>query len=209
MDLTFQVPMQACSLQHRTLLPSPVTPPAGCCFLFGSVSSSFLELFLHSSPVAYWAPTHHLSTQEFHFSSSVLRNVCIGIKRDTWGCHRGRGCREPRVGPQGAVRPSQRAPHRAHGDWRGKWPLSCGGCTRYLAVGKRRQAGGPPWVLLGRLGSLRREPGRPQVLPRRRLTSQHTGLASRICPAVLLSRPLELCPSTLPASVSGQRAEHH
>ena len=57
MDLTFQVPMQYCSLQHRILLPSPVTSTTGCCFLFGSVSLFFLELFLHSSPVAYWAPT--------------------------------------------------------------------------------------------------------------------------------------------------------
>ena len=45
MDLTFQVPMQYCSLQHRTLLPSPVTSITGHCFLFGSVSSFFLELF--------------------------------------------------------------------------------------------------------------------------------------------------------------------
>ena len=29
----------------------------GCCFCFGSFSSFFLELFLHSFPVAYWAPT--------------------------------------------------------------------------------------------------------------------------------------------------------
>ena len=57
MGLTFQVPMQYCSLQHRTSLPSPVTPTTGRCFCFGSVSSFFLELFLHSSPVAYWAPT--------------------------------------------------------------------------------------------------------------------------------------------------------
>jgi len=57
MDLTFQVPMQYCSLQHRTLLPSPVTFTTGCCFCFGSVSSFFLESFLHWSPVAYWAPT--------------------------------------------------------------------------------------------------------------------------------------------------------
>ena len=56
MDLTFQVPMQYCSLQHRTSLPSPVTPTTGCCFCFGSISSFFLELFLHQSPVAYWAP---------------------------------------------------------------------------------------------------------------------------------------------------------
>ena len=37
MDLTFQAPMQYCSLQHRTLLPSPVTLTTGCCFCFGSV----------------------------------------------------------------------------------------------------------------------------------------------------------------------------
>ena len=49
--------MQYCFLQHQTLLPSPVTSTTGCCFCFGSVSSFFPELFLHSSPVAYWAPT--------------------------------------------------------------------------------------------------------------------------------------------------------
>ena len=48
--------MQYCSLQHWTLLPSPVTSTTGCCFCFGSISSFFLELFLHWSPVAYWAP---------------------------------------------------------------------------------------------------------------------------------------------------------
>ena len=58
MDLTFQVPMQYCSLQHRTLLPSPVTSTTRCHFCSGSVSSCFLELFLHWSPVAYWAPTN-------------------------------------------------------------------------------------------------------------------------------------------------------
>ena len=58
MDLTFQVSMQYCSLQHWTLLPSSVTSTTGCCFCFGSVSSFFLELFLQLSPVAYWAPTH-------------------------------------------------------------------------------------------------------------------------------------------------------
>ena len=57
MDLTFQVSMQYCSLQHRTLLPSAVTFTAGYCFCFGSIPSFFLELFLHWSPVAYWAPT--------------------------------------------------------------------------------------------------------------------------------------------------------
>ena len=56
MDLTFQVPMQYCSLQHRTLLLSPVTSTAGYCFCFGSIPAFFLELFLLWSPVAYWAP---------------------------------------------------------------------------------------------------------------------------------------------------------
>ena len=58
MDLTFQVPMQYFSFQHKTLLPSPVISTTGYYFLFGSISSFFLELFLHSSPVACWAPTN-------------------------------------------------------------------------------------------------------------------------------------------------------
>ena len=45
-------------LQHWTLLPSPVTSTSGHYFHFGSVSSFFLELFLHSSPVVYWAPNY-------------------------------------------------------------------------------------------------------------------------------------------------------
>ena len=72
MDLTFKVPMQYCSLQHWTLLPSPVTSTIRCCFCFGSISSFFLELFLYQSPVAYWAPTNwgvHLSVSyPFAFS---------------------------------------------------------------------------------------------------------------------------------------------
>ena len=71
MDLTFQVPMQYCSLQHWTLLFSPVTSTTGCWFCFGSIPSFFLELFLHWSPVAYWAPTDLASS-----SSSVL-SFCL------------------------------------------------------------------------------------------------------------------------------------
>ena len=37
MDLTFQVPMQYCSLQHLTLLPLPVTSASGRYFCFGSI----------------------------------------------------------------------------------------------------------------------------------------------------------------------------
>ena len=39
MDWTSQVPMQYCSLQHQTLLPSPLTSTTGCCFCLGSISS--------------------------------------------------------------------------------------------------------------------------------------------------------------------------
>ena len=71
MDLTFQVPMQYCSLQHWTMLLSPVTSTAGHCFCFGSIPSFFLELFLHWSPVAYWAPTD-LGSSSFGILSFCL-----------------------------------------------------------------------------------------------------------------------------------------
>ena len=59
MDLTFQVPMQYCSLQHPLLLP-PDTPTTECHFHFGPAASFFLELWViafHCSPVAYWTPS--------------------------------------------------------------------------------------------------------------------------------------------------------
>ena len=43
----------------------------GHCFRFGSVSSFFLELFLHSSPVVYWAPTD-LGSSSFNVISFCL-----------------------------------------------------------------------------------------------------------------------------------------
>ena len=79
MDLTFQVPMQYCSLQHWTLLPSPVTSTTGSCFSFGSISSFFLELFLQFSPVAYWKPINldsscfSVISLPFHTVHGVLR----------------------------------------------------------------------------------------------------------------------------------------
>ena len=56
MDLPSQVPIQYCSLQHRTLLLSPVISTSGCSFCFGSNPSFFLKLFLHWSLVVCWAP---------------------------------------------------------------------------------------------------------------------------------------------------------
>ena len=83
MDLTFQVPMQYCSLQHWTLLPSPVTSTTGCCFWFGSISSFFLELFLYCSPVAYWAPTD-LGSSSFSVLSFCLLILFMGFSRQEY-----------------------------------------------------------------------------------------------------------------------------
>ena len=80
MDLTFQVPMLCWSLQHGTLFPSPVTSTTGHCFHFGSVLSFFLELFLHWSPVAYWAPTD-LGSSSFIAPSFCLFVLSMGFSR--------------------------------------------------------------------------------------------------------------------------------
>ena len=65
--------MQYCSLQHRTLIPSPVTSTTGCYFCFGSISSSFVELFLHWSPITYWVSTYLWS------SSFSIVSFCLFI----------------------------------------------------------------------------------------------------------------------------------
>ena len=83
MDLTFQVPMQYCSLQHRTLLLSPVKSTTGYCFCFGSIHSFFLELFLHWSPVAYWAPTD-LGSSSFSILSFCLFILFKGFSRQEY-----------------------------------------------------------------------------------------------------------------------------
>ena len=83
MGLIFQVPMQYCSLQHQTLLPSPVTATTGCCCYFGSVSSFFMELFLHWSPVAYWAPTD-LGSSSFSVLSFCLFILSMGFSRQEY-----------------------------------------------------------------------------------------------------------------------------
>ena len=61
------------------LLPSPVRSKTGCCFCFGSISSFFLELFLHSSAVANWAPTN-LGSSSFNVLSFCLFILFLGFK---------------------------------------------------------------------------------------------------------------------------------
>ena len=74
---------QCCSLQHWTLLLPPVTSIAGWCFCFGSVSSFFLELFLHWSPVAYWAATD-LGSSSFSVLSFCLFILFMGFSRQEY-----------------------------------------------------------------------------------------------------------------------------
>ena len=58
-DLTFQVPMQYCSLQHRTLFPSPVTSTTGHLFLLWCclfILSGLISPFFSSSILGtYWS----------------------------------------------------------------------------------------------------------------------------------------------------------
>ena len=67
MDLTFQVPMQYCSLQHWTLLLSPVTSTTGHCFRLTPFLHSFWSYFstdLHSTLGTY-------RPGEFHFQYPI------------------------------------------------------------------------------------------------------------------------------------------
>ena len=83
MDLTFQVPMQYHSLQHRTLLPSPVMSTTWCGLCFGSVCSFFLEPWLNWSPVACWAPTN-LGSSSFSVLSFCLFILFMGFSRQEY-----------------------------------------------------------------------------------------------------------------------------
>ena len=83
MNLTFQVPMQYCSVQHQTLLLSPVTSTTGCCCCCGSISSFFLELVLHWSPVAYWPPAN-LASSTFNVLSFCLFILFLGFSRQEY-----------------------------------------------------------------------------------------------------------------------------
>ena len=77
MDLTIQVPMQYCSLQHWIFLLSPIPSTIGCCLCFGSIPSFFLELCLHWSPVTYWAPTN--------MGSSAFTVLSFSLSYCSWG----------------------------------------------------------------------------------------------------------------------------
>ena len=72
MDLTFQVPMECCSLQHWTSLSPPDTSTTEHHFHLAQPLQSFWS-YLCSSPVAYWTPTNPGS------SSSGVISFCLFI----------------------------------------------------------------------------------------------------------------------------------
>ena len=81
-DLTFQVPRQYCSLQHWTYFHHQSHPQLGIIFAL-ALSSFFLELFLHWSPVAYSAPTN-LGSSSFSVLSFCLFILCMGFLRQEY-----------------------------------------------------------------------------------------------------------------------------
>ena len=62
---------------------SSVPFTTGCRFCFGSIPSFFLELFLHWSPVAYWAPTD-LGSSSFSVLSFCLFILFTGFSRQEY-----------------------------------------------------------------------------------------------------------------------------
>ena len=77
MDLTFQVPMQYCSLQHQTLLPSPAHPQLGIVFILAQPLHSFWSYF---STHLQWH-IGHLPTWGVHLSVSYL----FAFSNCSWG----------------------------------------------------------------------------------------------------------------------------
>ena len=58
MNLTFQVLMQYCSLQHWTLLSPSDTSTDECCFCFGpAILMGAISNYLLCLPGAYWTPS--------------------------------------------------------------------------------------------------------------------------------------------------------
>ena len=75
-DLTFQVPIQYCSLQHLYSFYHQSLPQL--CIVFALAPSFILSLFLHWSPVVYWVHTD-LGSSSF--------SVLFAFSYCSWGSH--------------------------------------------------------------------------------------------------------------------------
>ena len=77
MDLTLQVPMQYCSLQHWTLLLSPVPSTTGYCFCFNFILSGVISPLISSSILGTYGPEEFIlqcpSFLSFHIVHGVLK----------------------------------------------------------------------------------------------------------------------------------------
>ena len=84
MDLTFQVPMQYCSLQHCTLLSSPIISMSGHCFGFGFISCFFLGAI---SPLFSRSILGTYRPGEFIFQCSIFLpfHTFMGFSRQEYG----------------------------------------------------------------------------------------------------------------------------
>ena len=86
MDLTFQIPMQYCSLQHKTLLSPPDSSKTGRYFWFGSASLFFLELFLQfpSSLLDTYQPGELIFQCQFFFFPFHIVNGLLRARILKW-----------------------------------------------------------------------------------------------------------------------------
>ena len=78
MDLTFQIPVQYCYLQHWTLLSSPGTSTTGIVSTLSQPLQPFWSYF--SCLVSYWAPTN-LGSSSFSVVSFCLFILFMGFSR--------------------------------------------------------------------------------------------------------------------------------
>ena len=81
-DLTFQVPMQYCSLHIGLYFHHQSHLQVGAIFAL-ALSSFFPELVLHWSPGAYWAPTY-LGSSSFSVLSFCLFILLMGFSRQEY-----------------------------------------------------------------------------------------------------------------------------
>ena len=83
MDLTFQVPMAILLFPALDLASITSHIHNWVLFLLGSIPSFFLELFLHWSPVAYWAPSD-LGSSSFSILSFCIFILFMGFSRQEY-----------------------------------------------------------------------------------------------------------------------------